>query len=38
MTKFIAIAFALVLPFLPGCTGGDEKESGTTDSAVDSAE
>ena len=38
MTKFIAIAFALVLPLLSGCTAGDEKESGTTDSAVDSAE
>jgi len=38
MTKIIAIAFALFLPLLSGCTAGDEKESGTTDSAVDSAE
>jgi hypothetical protein len=34
MTKFITVAFALVLPLLSGCTGGDDKDSGTTDSAV----
>lgn len=34
MTKFVAIAFALLLPLMSGCTGGDEKETGTTDSAV----
>ncbi len=34
MFKFIAVAFALSLTLLTGCTGGDEKESGTTDSAA----
>lgn len=34
MTKFVAIAFAFLLPLVAGCTGGDEKDSDTTDSAV----
>ena len=34
MTNFVAITFALLLPLLSGCTGGDEKDSGTTDSAA----
>lgn len=38
MTKFIAVTFAFILPLLSGCTGGDDKDSGTTDSAVVAAE
>jgi hypothetical protein len=34
--KFITAIFALSLLFLGGCTG-DDKESGGTDSAADSA-
>ena len=33
MFKIITIAFTLSLSLLTGCTGGDEKDSGTTDSA-----
>ena len=36
--KFIAIAICLLsMSFLSGCTGGDDKDSATTDTA-DSAE